>query len=129
MLKKSALHISAILVFFFIVSLLLYFSFNYGKKEILSLAAAGLLVSFNFIITLYIIDKNLTTRKNSFVNSFLIMTLIRFVFLLIIFFTIVSLDTINHFVFSAAFFILYFLFQMVEVYNLHTFKESGNVYK
>ena len=127
MLKKITLFAIAILVVYSAVAFL-YISYkDLGKQEILAFVFAGLLASINIIIALTLIEKNLQKSEENFVKSFMLSTLIRLFFLILIFLLIMTILSLNHFVFSVAFFILYFLFQMVEIYILQTLKQPDTL--
>ncbi|KAA3611260.1 MAG: hypothetical protein D8M58_14925 [Calditrichaeota bacterium] len=125
MLKELFKYISGILVIYTGVVILIYFNSKIETAEILGFVLAGVLCTINVFITLFFIKKILKKPDIEFVKGYIRSTLIRLFFLLAIFFTIVMKMPVNHFVFSVAFFILYFLFQTVEIYILHTFKQSG----
>jgi hypothetical protein len=92
---------------------------------LLALIYAGVICTLNVSITLFFIKKLLKKPGYEFVKGFNSSVLIRLFLLLAIFFTIILKMPVNHFVFTVAFFILYFLFQVIEVYILHTYKQSG----
>jgi len=125
MLRKSSLPFVIIFVLYIVSAFWIAENNDYGSPEILALLCAAILAGLNLFLTVYLIEKNLTKNKNEFIKNFLQSTIIRIVILLAIFFTIVVIMPLNHFVFSVAFFILYFLFQMIEIYILHTNKRSG----
>ncbi len=125
MIKKSSKYLSLILFAYFIVVILFYLNDKIGKPEILAFLLAGAVCTLNVLFTLFFIKKILKKDDIDFVKTFIGSTLFRLIILLGIFFTIVLKLPVNHFVFSVAFFILYFLFQAVEIYILHTFKQSG----
>jgi len=127
MLKKSFKYISWILVAYSILALVLYLSDKIGKPGLLGFLFAGVICTGNVLFTLFFIKKILKKPDIEFVKGFTQSTLIRLFTLLAIFFTIVLKTPVNHFVFSVAFFILYFIFQMVEIYILHTYKQSGKI--
>jgi uncharacterized membrane protein len=126
MLKKSTRFSLIIFVLYTVSAFLIMQKPNYGNPEILAFLSAGILAILNLVLTVLLIEKNLAKNKNEFIKSFLQSTIIRVVILLAIFFTILLIMPLNHFVFSVAFFILYFLYQMIEIYILHTNKHSGN---
>jgi len=123
MLRKITSFAIAILLIYSAAAFLFISYKDFGKSEILAFVFAGLLASINIIITLVLIEKNLQKSEDNFVKSFMLSTLIRLFFLILIFLLIVTIVSLNHFVFSIAFFILYFLFQMVEIYILQTLKQ------
>ncbi len=127
MIKKSFRYIVVFLFFYFFAAIIMYLNGKIGYPEGLGLFLAGVLCALNVLTTLFFIKKNLKKEGIEFVKGYTRSTLIRLFLLLAIFFTIVLKMPVNHFVFSVAFFILYFLFQMIEIYVLHTYKQSGNI--
>jgi len=125
MLKKSLVFSLIVLIGYIAIAYILIKINNYGQAEIAAFIYAGILAVLNLILTMFFIDKNLTKKQNEFIKSFMQSTILRLVIILAIFFTIVLLMQLNHFVFSIGFFILYFLFQMIEIYILHTNKHAG----
>ena len=123
MLKK--VRVFAIVIIFFysgIAYLLIHFN-NYGQDEILGFIFAGILTTINIIATLFLLEKTIQKPAKQFLKSFMTSTLLRLFFLLLIFLLTMTMVTLNHFVFGIGFFILYFLFQMIEIYILHTNKQ------
>ena len=100
---------------------------DYDTQFIKGFVFAAILAVINIIITIFFIDFSLKKPTNEFVKIFLGTTILRLILVLTIFFTIVWVVSLNHFVFSVAFFILYFLFQIMEIYLLHTYKQSGKL--
>lgn len=94
------------------------YSVEFGKAFIF----AGFLGSVNIFLNIFFVVKNLKKRNNDFIQSFWKSILVRMFILLGMFFTTLVNVHLNHFVFTAAFFILYFLFQIIEIYILHTAK-------
>ena len=125
MLKKTIQYSSAVLVLYAAVSYILVHSYQYNVPEITAFTLAGALALLNLFLTVFFIDKNLTKNQNEFMKSFLQSTIIRLIIILAIFFTILVAVSLNHFVFGIGFLILYFLFQMIEIYILHTNKHAG----
>jgi len=125
MLKKSFLLSAVVIITYLSVAYILIRTYNYNDPEIQAFIFAGILALLNFVLALIFIDKNLTKKQNEFIKAFMHSTILRLVIILAIFFTIILLMPLNHFVFSIGFFILYFLFQMIEIYVLHTNKQAG----
>ena len=125
MLKKTLKPSIVIFLLYIIISYLVVQKYDFGDPEILALVLAGALAIVNLFLTVILIEKNLTKNKNEFIKGFLQSTMIRMLILLAIFFTIMVLLSLNHFVFGIGFFILYFLFQMIEIYILHTNKQTN----
>lgn len=123
MLKKVLKPSLAIFIFYITLAWFIVEKYAYGQTEVTSFVLAGVLAIVNIFLTVWLIEKNLTKNKNEFIKGFLQSTIIRIVILLAIFFTIIVLVPLNHFVFGIGFFILYFLFQMIEIYILHTNKQ------
>ena len=122
MFKKTLKPAVLIFSLYIIISYLIVRKYDYGEPEILSFILAGALAVVNLFLTVFLIEKNLAKNKNEFIKSFLQSTMIRIVILLAIFFTLLVIMSLNHFVFGIGFFILYFLFQIIEIYILHTNK-------
>ena len=122
MFKKTLKPAVLIFSLYIIISYLIVRKYDYGEPEILAFILAGALAVVNLFLTVFLIEKNLTKNKNEFIKSFLQSTMIRIVILLAIFFTLLVIMSLNHFVFGIGFFILYFLFQIIEIYILHTNK-------
>jgi len=125
MLKKTIQYSSAVLVLYIGVSYILIHAYQYNVPGITAFTLAGVLALLNLLLTVFFIDKNLTKNQKEFMKSFLQSTIIRLVIILAIFFTILVVVPLNHFVFGIGFLILYFLFQMIEIYILHTNKHAG----
>ena len=125
MLKKSLPFSAVIIVIYISAAYIISGHYNYNQAEIEAFLFAGLLAVLNMILAFNFIDKNLTKSQNEFMKSFMKSTILRLVIVLAIFFTILLTMSLNHFVFSIGFFILYFLFQMIEIYILHTNQHAG----
>jgi len=125
MLKKSLPFSALIVVIYISAAYIIIHNFDYGQAEIKAFIYAGMLAILNMVLALIFIDKNLTKNQNEFMKSFMKSIIIRLVTVLAIFFTILLVMSLNHFVFSIGFFILYFLFQMIEIYILHTNQHAG----
>ena len=125
MLKKSLPFSALIVVIYISVVYIITHNYHYGQAEIMAFILAGMLAVLNMILAMIFIDKNLTKNQNEFMKSFMKSTIIRLATVLAIFFTILLLMSLNHFVFSIGFFILYFLFQMIEIFILHTNQHAG----
>lgn len=102
------------------VAILYYVNFQDGLGK--ALLYAGLLGSINVFLNIFFAVKNLKKPDNDFIKSFWMSIFFRMLILLGMFFTILIKVPLNHFVFTVAFFILYFLFQIIEIYILHTAK-------
>jgi hypothetical protein len=126
MIKKTFSYSLLILIFYLAISYILIVQFNYDDEKIYGLVTAAILAFLNVLTAIIFISKNLTKNDREFVKSFVLSLSVRLVILLAIFFTIVLKMPVNHFVFSTGFIILYFLFQIVEIYVLHTNKSTGN---
>jgi len=124
-LKKTLKPSVAIFILYITGTYFIVQKYDYGEPEILAFVFAGVLAIVNLVLTVFLIEKNLTKNKNDFIKGFLQSTMIRIAILLAIFFTIMVIMSLNHFVFGIAFFILYFLFQMIEIYILHTNKQTN----
>ena len=122
MLKSFFRYSLILFVGYGVFSSLLVFVKDYQKGEISALLLAGILALINIVFVVFFLVKKLGRPEKEFVSSFWRITLMRMVIILAIFFTILTKITLNHFVFTVAFFILYFLFQMIEIYILHTAK-------
>ena len=125
MLKKTIQYSSVVFLSYIGISYLLIHTYQYNVPEITGFFLAGVLALLNLFLTIFFIDKNLTKNQNEFMKSFLQSTIIRLIIILAIFFTIMVAMPVNHFVFGIGFLILYFLFQMIEIYILHTNKHAG----
>jgi len=90
-----------------------------GKEDLQALILAALLALLYMVASAYSVHRVLKKPAGEFVRSFMKNMIIRMGGLLAIFFTILLIIPLNHFVFIASFFILYFLFQIVEIYLLH----------
>ena len=125
MLKKSLLLSAVVVITYASSAFILVRNYNYKEPEIQAFVFACILALLNFIIAVILIDKNLAKKQNEFIKAFMQSTILRLVIILAIFFTIILMIPLNHFVFSIGFFILYFLFQMIEIFILHTNKQAG----
>jgi len=125
MLKKSLLLSAVVVIIYASSAFILIRNYNYKEPEIQAFVFAGILALLNFVMAVILIDKNLAKKQNEFIKAFMQSTILRLVIILAIFFTIILMMPLNHFVFSIGFFILYFLFQMIEIFVLHTNKQAG----
>lgn len=98
---------------------------NYDQSDILALIIAGGLALLNLFFTMVFIKKNIHKRNTAFIKGFFLSTIVRLIILVAIFFTIVLNLPLNYFVFGVSFFILYFLFQIIEIFFLHTNNAPG----
>ncbi len=90
-----------------------------GEEDLRALVLAALMALLYMIASAFSVHRVLKKPSAEFVRSFMKNIIIRMGGLLAIFFTILLIIPLNHFVFIASFFILYFLFQIVEIYLLH----------
>ncbi len=93
---------------------------GHGTDGMVSAVAWGTLLFFiNMILDTFFLIKSLKNDADSFVKRFFRGKLVRVVIVLMIFFTIWVFVALNRFIFVVTFFILYFLFQIIEIYILH----------
>lgn len=114
----------SLLLYAIIASIIIQLN-DYQLSEIIGFISAGLLALLNLMFTMVFIKRNIKKDYREFIKGFGQSTLIRIVIILAIFFTILLKLPLNHFVFGFAFLILYFLFQMIEIFILHNFKDTG----
>ena len=127
MLRKSLPFSFIVIITYISVAYIIVGSYQFGDAEIQAFILAGVLAILNMILAMVFIDKNLAKHQDEFMKSFMQSTIVRLVIVLAIFFTIILLMSLNHFVFSIGFFILYFLFQIVEIYLLQTVKQPDTL--
>lgn len=123
MLKQFIKFGLVLIVLYTIISIIIAYYSKYNSESVSALIFAGILATINIVIVVFFLTRILKKPADQFLKAFWMSTLIRMLFLLAMFFTILTQVTLNHFVFTAAFFILYFLFQMIEIYILHTAKQ------
>lgn len=81
-----------------------------------ALILAGILLAVHALITEIFYVKSRSKSDIAFILSVKVKTFLRMAIVLVLFFTIIAIMSPNHFVFTGAFFILYFLFQIIELY-------------
>lgn len=125
MLAKSVKYNAGIVILYALFVLFYTQSAGGQSNYFLSFVMAGLLAFVNIYATLFFLENILKKPHKEFVKLYKGSTLIRIFFLVAIFFTIMLNMPVNHFVFSVAFFILYFLFHAIQIFLLHSYKHSG----
>ncbi|RMH61767.1 MAG: hypothetical protein D6677_11200 [Calditrichaeota bacterium] len=83
---------------------------------------AALLMGLNILMEAFNLKYAAQKTTDDFVKNFFRGKLVRVVIILAIFFTIYVNMAANGFIFIVVFFILYFLFQIIEIYIFHTHK-------
>ncbi len=91
---------------------------QYDYEVILALVFAAAIALVNFGLSIYFNQKVLKKEAGTFTTTLMQGMLKRMVFVLVISFTIMLTIAVNDFVFVAAFFILYFLLQIIELGDL-----------
>ncbi len=89
------------------------------RETIWAVAWGGGLFTLNMVLDTLFLIKSMKKDADSFVRQFFSGKLVRVVIVLMIFFTIWVFAALNRFIFVVTFFILYFLFQIMEIYILH----------
>ena len=125
MLYKTLQYSLISLLIYVVIALIIIQLNNYGIAEIIGFISAGLLALLNLLFTMVFIKRNIKKDYRMFIKGFGQSTIVRIVIIAAIFFTILLILPLNHFVFGIAFLILYFLFQMIEIFILHTLKDTG----
>ena len=109
---------------FYAVAIILYFLSIISELILLSVTYAGLLNIINFTAATFAF--NWTLKKNN--KKFLIFNLggmgVRLFFLLLGVFILLKFLKIDFYAFILIFFVFYFIFLIVEVYNFHKTIES-----
>lgn len=123
MFNKIYKYSGILFLVYMLVAAIISFAEKYDDLDILALIMAGVLALLNVFLTIFFIRKNNNKSNQEFIKGFFLSTIVRIVILLTIFFTIVLKLPLNHFVFTVGFFILYLLFQIIEIYLLHTNKD------
>lgn len=126
MLKKTLKYSLFVLISYALTVYAFYYGLDLGKAEIYGFSLAGSVNLLNFVSAMFFVERSLSKSNHEFIKAFVRSTIVRVVILVGIFFTIVLIMPLNHFVFSVSFVILYFLFQMLEIYILHTNMDAGN---
>ncbi len=101
-----------------LLTLLLWWG-RVAEETVLGVAWGSGLFFINMILDTLFLIKSLKEDADSFVKRFFRGKLVRIVIVLMIFFTIWVFIALNRFIFVVTFFILYFLFQIIEIYILH----------
>ena len=125
MLNKTLQYSLISLLIYVVIALIVIQLNNYGIPEIIGFISAGLLALLNLLFTMVFIKRNIKKDYRMFIKGFGQSTFVRIVIIVAIFFTILLKLPLNHFVFGTAFLILYFLFQMIEIFILHNLKDTG----
>ena len=101
-----------------LLTLLLWWA-DAGEGTVYGVACGSVLFIINMVLDTLFLIKSLKNDADSFVKRFFRGKLVRIVIVLMIFFTIWVFIALNRFIFVVTFFILYFLFQIMEIYILH----------
>jgi len=100
--------------------------FQMGAEKINSLWISGIINTINIVVAFLIIKFTINKEEKKFMKSFFAGMGIRVLALLAIILFLLSKNYIEQFTFIISFFILYFLFQIWEIWliNSHLRKES-----
>jgi len=118
-MKKKILVGVAVLVIYGIAASFFAHTKADDQQIVLALIMAGGLAIINFFLGILYNQRALRERTDLVTMVVMKNMLKRMAIILTILFTIVLSIDLNHFVFVASFFILYFLFQIIEINDLH----------
>ncbi len=93
---------------------------NFNDQQIKGVIFSGILATLNIFLALIIIILTISKDLRFFIKIFLTSIIIRFLVMLAIIFTIIKFIQVDLFVFLASLFILYFMYQIWEVFILHS---------
>ncbi len=121
--KNFFISISVIVALYAAFGWLFSVLFGFNSMQNTALIVSGILGTINivvsFIILIYSYDKDI---KGFMVNYFGGMG-IRLLFLLLIIFLVLKFMQIDIFVFILSLFVLYFVFQTLEIYYIHSYQK------
>ncbi len=120
-MKKKILSGLGVLVVYGIGAFLYARGQEYDLPVVLALALAAGIGLFNYILGVFFNKKVFHAQAEMFTQVVMKNMLKRMALVLAIFFTIMLSIDLNHFVFVAAFFILYFLLQIIEIKDLQKY--------
>ena len=118
-MKKKIYSALAIFAVYAFVAKIYAQKMQYDNEVILALVFAAAIALVNFGLSIYFNQKVLKKAVGIFTTTLMQGMLKRVVIVLLISFTIMLTMPLNDFVFVAAFFILYFLLQIIELVDLH----------
>lgn len=118
-MKKKIYSALAIFAVYAFVAKIYAQKMQYDNEVILALVFAAAIALVNFGLSIYFNQKVLKKAVGIFTTTLMQGMLKRMIIVLVISFTIMLTIALNDFVFVAAFFILYFLLQIIELSDLH----------
>jgi len=125
MVKKFILGILVILVLYSLIAWGISFIVQFSKNQILGLQISGILATVNVVIAFLIIYLAKDKEQANFAKIFLGGMAVRLVAMIVFIFIIFRYSRADHFVFIGSLFILYFVYQIWEVYILNSSQKKG----
>jgi len=124
--KRFFLSVTVIMALYAGIVWLVSGAYAFSATQNKALLIAGILSAVNIVISFMI----LTSSYNKDIKSFMVFYFggmgIRLLFLLLIIFIVLKFMQIDIFVFILSLFVLYFIFQTLEIYYVHSYKKGNN---
>lgn len=97
--------------------------YSFGEEQILAIILSGVLSVINIIISFVIFILSYDEDINGFMKKYFGGMGLRLLFLLLSIFLVLKLMRIDIFVFILSLFVLYFIFQSIEIYFIHNYQK------
>ena len=120
--RKMNLSIVYVTAIYIALSFFLANFFSFSKIQNLSLFIAGILGVINIVASIVLLTFSYEKEFKEFMIIYFGGMGIRLLFFLLIIFFIIKFIRIDIFVFILSFFVLYFIFQAIEIYFIHSYQ-------
>ncbi len=124
--KKFFIGVSLILTLYTIITWSLYTIFSLGEAEVRSFIFSGIIATVNIVVVLFTIKFSQMENGQKFNKRFLISLTFRFIILFAAIIFVIKFGKIQNFTFLSSLFVLYFTYQIWEVYFLNQDFNKGN---
>ena len=124
-LQKRNIFLSiSVIIFFYIISGWLLSVLNgFDTMQNTALIVSGILCTVNIVLSFIILIAAYDKDIKGFMVQYFGGMAIRLLFLLLSIFLILKFSRIDIFVFILSLFVLYFIFQMLEIYFIHSYQK------
>jgi hypothetical protein len=121
--KKIFLSVALIAAIYIALSSVLSYLYQFNSAQNRALVMAGILGTINVVISFIILFVSFDRGIKEFMIRYFGGMAIRVLFLLIIIFLLLKFMIIDIFVFILSLFVLYFVFQALEIYFVHGYQK------
>lgn len=121
MIKKFFIGIAVILFIYVLMGWSISVIAEFSAEKIFGLQISGILATLNIVVAFFIIYFTKDKEQAQFSRIFLGSMIIRLFAMLAVIFTIFKFVTVDRFIFIGSLFVLYFLYQIWEVWILNSY--------